>query len=62
MFTLQIDSKPISNTEIFGYLLELVNQKVRDWLSNLKPGPEGYKTTKVRMVFDASARPQCISQ
>jgi hypothetical protein len=38
MFASQVDSKSISDAEKFGYLLELVNPKVRGRLSNLKPG------------------------
>ena len=43
MFTSQIHNKPISD-EKYGYLLELVDKKLRDRLSNLKPGKLGYKT------------------
>ena len=35
--------KPISEEEKFGYLLEIVNPKVRDKIANLKPGEMGYK-------------------
>lgn len=58
MFTAQIDCKPISEAGKFelglglGYLLELVNQKVRDRLSNLRPGPEGYKTAWKRLKME----------
>ena len=34
MFVTQVDSKPISDEEKFGYLLEMVNGKVRDKVSN----------------------------
>ena len=37
IFLSQVDRKPISAEEKFGYLLEMVNSKVRDRLSNLKP-------------------------
>ena len=43
MFLTQIDSKPISDEETFGYLLEMISNKVRDKISNLKPGSAGYK-------------------
>ena len=36
----------------FGYLLELVNPKVRGRLSNSKPGSEGYKTAWERMKME----------
>ena len=49
---IQVDSKPISDAEKFGYLLELVHPKVRDRLSNLKPGPEGYKTAWERLKVE----------
>lgn len=32
-----VGSKPISDEEKLGYLLEMVNGKVRDKISNLKP-------------------------
>ena len=49
MFTSQIHNKPISDEEKFGYLLELVNPKVRDRLANLKPSALGYKTAWGRL-------------
>ena len=49
MFKSQIDSKPILDAKKFDQLLELVNHKVRDWLSNVKPEPEGYKTAWERL-------------
>ena len=52
MFVSQVDSKPISDAEKFGYLLELVHPKVRDRLSNLKPGPEGNKTAWERLKVE----------
>ena len=56
MFTSQIDSKPLSDEEKYGYLLELVAPKVRDRLSNLKPGTLGYKTAwdRLRTEFGQS--------
>ena len=44
MFLTQINSRPISDEEKFGYLLESVGPKVRDRIANLKPGTVGYKT------------------
>ena len=38
MFKSQVDSKSISDSEKFGYLLELVKPKVRERLANLRPG------------------------
>ena len=52
MFVSQVDSKSISDAEKFGYLLELVNPKVKDRLSNLKPGPEGYKMAWERLKVE----------
>ena len=52
MFASQVDSKSISDAEKFGYLLELVNPKVRGRLSNLKPGSEGYKTAWERLKIE----------
>ena len=43
MFLTQVDSRPISEDEKFGYLLESVVPKVRDRISNLKPSSVGYK-------------------
>ena len=44
MFTTQVHDKPISDKEKFGYLLEMVNPKVRERISNLKPSTSGYNT------------------
>ena len=49
MFITQVDSKPISEEEKFGYLLEMVNGKVRDKISNLRPSSIGYKTAWERL-------------
>ena len=49
MFLTQVDSKPISDEEKFGYLLEMVTTKVREKISNLKPGSVGYKTAWERL-------------
>lgn len=46
MFLSQIHNKSISNEEKYGYLLELVDKKLRDRLSNLKPGKLGYTLSK----------------
>ena len=52
MFVSQVDSKAISDAEKFGYLLELVHPKVKDRLSNLKPGTEGYRTALERLKLE----------
>ena len=44
MFGTQVHSWPISDEEKFGYLLEMVVPKVREQISNLKPGTLGYRT------------------
>ena len=49
MFITQFDSKPISDEEKCGYLLEMVSEKVRDKISNLKPSSIGYKTVWGRL-------------
>ena len=49
MFLRQSDSRPISDEEKFGYLLESVGPKVRDRIANLKPGTVGYKTAWERL-------------
>jgi len=56
MFTSKIDSKPLSDEEKYGYLLELVAPKVRDRLANLKLGTLGYKTAwdRLRTEFGQS--------
>lgn len=56
MFTSQIHSKPLSDEEKYGYLLELVAPKVRSRLANLKPGTLGYKSAwdRLRTEFGQS--------
>ena len=49
MFLTQINSRPISDREKFGYLLESVGPKVRDKIANLRPGTVGYKTVWERL-------------
>ena len=49
MFLTQVGSRPISEEEKFGYLLESVVPKVRDRISNLKPSSVGYKTAWDRL-------------
>ena len=49
MFLTQINSRPISDEEKFGYLFESVGPKVRDRIANLKPGTVGYKTAWERL-------------
>ncbi|XP_028405760.1 uncharacterized protein LOC114528332 [Dendronephthya gigantea] len=43
IFLTQVHEKPITDEEKFGYLLEMVCQKVRDKIANLKPSGVGYK-------------------
>ena len=49
MFLTQINSRPISDEEKFGYLLKTVGSKVRDRIANLRPGTVGYKTAWERL-------------
>ena len=49
IFLTQVDSKAITEEEKFGYLLELVNQNVKDKIANLKPGKVGYETAWNRL-------------
>ena len=49
MFTTQVNNKPISAEGKFGYLLELVDPKIRDRFANLKPGELGYQTAWDRL-------------
>jgi hypothetical protein len=49
MFLTQVDSRPISEEEKFGYLLESVVPRLRDRISNLKPSSVGYKTAWDRL-------------
>ena len=44
MFVKQVHSRPISDGDKFGYLSERVLPKVREQISNLKPGTLGYRT------------------
>ncbi len=52
MFTTQVHDKPISDEEKFGYLLEMVNPKVQERISNLKPSTSGYNTAWDRLKRD----------
>lgn len=49
MFITQVHSRPVSDEEKFGYLLEMVVPKVRERISNLKPSALGYKTAWERL-------------
>ena len=44
IFKTQVDARPISDEEKFGYLLEMVSPDVRERISNLRPSTVGYKT------------------
>lgn len=45
----QVHEKPITAEEKYGYLLEMVCQRVRDKIANLKPSEAGYKTAWDRL-------------
>jgi len=49
IFVTQVHSRPISDEDKFGYLLEMVVPKVREQIFNLKPGTLGYKTAWERL-------------
>ena len=49
MFKTQVDAKPISDEERFGYLLKMVSPEVRERISNLKPSTVVYKTAWERL-------------
>ena len=49
MFITRVHSRPDSDKEKFGYLLEMVVPKVRERISNLKPSALGYKTAWERL-------------
>lgn len=49
MFLTQVHKKPISAEEKYGYLLEMVSQKVREKIANLKPSDAGYKIARERL-------------
>ena len=49
IFLTQVDAKAITEEEKFGYLLDLVDQNVRDKIANLKPGKVGYETAWNRL-------------
>ena len=61
IFLTQIDKQPISDEEKFGYLLELVNPKVRDRLANLKPSTEGYETAWKRLKAEYGQTKQVVN-
>ena len=49
MFLTQVHKKPISAEEKYGYLLEMVSQKVRETIANFKPSDPGYKIAWERL-------------
>ena len=49
MFTTQVLNKGFSDEFKFGYLLEMVNSKVREKIANLKSGSEGLKIALDRL-------------
>ena len=50
MFITQVHNKNVTDEVKFGYLLEMVCPKVQDKISNLRPGPVGYKTAWERLA------------
>ena len=50
MFITQVHNKHVTDEVKFGYLIEIVCSKVRDRISNLRPGPVGYKTVWERLA------------
>ena len=61
VFVSQVDKKPISVEEKFGYLLEFVTPKVRNKLSNLKPSAEGYEVAWSRLKTEYGQTKQVIN-
>ena len=49
MFSFQVLSKGCSDEIKFGYLLEMVNTRVRETIANLKPGKIGLETAWERL-------------
>lgn len=49
MLVTQVQNKPITEEEKFGYLLEMVSPKVRGRIVNLKPSALGYKIVWERL-------------
>ena len=62
MFLTQINSRPISDENKFGYLLESVGPKVRDRIANLKPGTVGYKTAWERLKSKCTEKSRKIGR
>ena len=50
MFITQVHNKNVPDEVKVGYLLEMVCPKVQDKISNLRPGPVGYKTAWERLA------------
>ena len=50
MFITQVHNKEVADEVKFGYLLEMVCPKVREKISNLRPGTTGYKTAWDRLT------------
>ena len=55
-FTSQVLSKGFSDEVKFGYLLEMVNSKVRDKIANLKTGKVGLETAWDRLKMEYGQR------
>ncbi|CAH3155236.1 unnamed protein product [Pocillopora meandrina] len=56
MFVKQVHSRPISDGDKFGYLSERVLPKVREQISNLKPGTLGASATLWAYLNTGSGR------
>eukprot|EP00795_Rhopilema_esculentum_P006372 gene6372-biopygen7981 len=61
MFTSQVLSKGFSDEVKFGYLLEMVNPRVRDKIANLKPGKVGLETAWERLKKEYGQRNAVIN-
>eukprot|EP00795_Rhopilema_esculentum_P008405 gene8405-biopygen9466 len=61
MFTSQVLSKGFSDEVKFGYLLEMVNPRVRDKIANLKPGKLGLETAWERLKKEYGQRNAVIN-
>lgn len=55
---MQLDKQPLSDEKTFGYLLELVSPKVRDWLGDLT---DGYKTAWKRLKAEYGQTQQVVN-
>ena len=61
MFTTQVLNKGFSDEIKFGYLLEMVNSKVREQIANLKPSTEGLKIAWDRLKTEYGQKQTVIN-